>query len=302
MKDVCPDVRVLREKPAMGVSSEAEWWNEYDFQVQIRLGLKMRLLHTETTPYQQLDIYEHDLLGRVLVLDNIIQTTQGDEFIYHEMLTHVPLLGQRRVAGSDVSVLIIGGGDGGVLREVLRHDWVTRVVMVELDEAVIHSTAKYLGINGDYGDSRVQLLIDDGSAYIQSPEGQSRPFDTIIIDAPDPIGPGEALFTGDFFRDVRACLTPAGVMVRQIGVPIYQQDVFELGVERVRQRFGTVDVYRAAIPTYMGGDMAFVMSSKDGHTCTQPRIDFSGRYYNPAVHAAAFALPTWWQDMITAAS
>lgn len=284
------------------VSSAAEWWHEYDFQVQIRLGLKMRLLHAETTPYQQLEVYEHDLLGRVLVLDNIIQTTQGDEFIYHEMLTHVPLLGQRHVAGSDVSVLIIGGGDGGVLREVLRHQWVARVVMVELDEAVIRSTAKYLAINGDYDDPRVQLIIADGSAYVRSPEGQARPFDAIIIDAPDPIGPGEALFTREFFHHVRDCLSPAGVMVRQIGVPVYQQEVFELGVERVRARFGTVEVYRAAIPTYMGGDMAFVMSSKDGHTCQQPRMDFRGRYYNPAVHAAAFALPSWWQDMITAAS
>ncbi|MCZ6872265.1 MAG: polyamine aminopropyltransferase [bacterium] len=280
--------------------SEAKWWNEYDFQVQIRLGLKMRLLHAETTPYQQLDVYEHDLLGRVLVLDNIIQTTQGDEFIYHEMLTHVPLLGQAFTPKSDVSVLIIGGGDGGILREVLRHDWVTRVVMVELDEAVIHIAVKYLGINGDYDDPRVQLLIDDGSAYVRS-EGQAQPFDTIIIDGPDPIGPGEALFTRDFFRDVRACLAPSGVMVRQIGVPIYQQDVFRLGVERVRESFGTVDVYRAAIATYMGGDMAFVMSSKDGHTCKQSRLDFSGRYYNHAVHAAAFALPTWWQETIAAA-
>lgn len=282
----------------MATSSEAEWWNEDDFQMQIRLGLKMRLLHAETTPYQQLEVYEHDVLGRVLVLDNIIQTTQGDEFIYHEMLTHVPLLGSSLAARKNVAVLIIGGGDGGILREVLRHDWITRVVMVELDAAVIHTAAKYLAIHGDYQDPRVQLLIDDGSAYVRSSEARVQPFDAIIIDAPDPAGPGEALFTASFFRDVRACLTPSGVMVRQIGVPMYQQEVFKLGVARVQASFGKAELYRAAIPTYMGGDMAFVVSRNDGGSSRQPCIDFTGRYYNRAIHTSAFALPTCWQAMM----
>jgi spermidine synthase len=282
----------------MAASSAARWWNEDDFQMQIRLGLKMRLLHAETTPYQQLEVYEHDLLGRVLVLDNMIQTTQGDEFIYHEMLTHVPLLGTAFAPRANIAVLIIGGGDGGTLREVLRHDWITRVVIVELDEAVIHTASKYLAIHGDYRDPRVQLRIDDGSAYVRSPEVQAQPFDAIIIDAPDPIGPGEALFTASFFRNVRACLSPSGVMVRQIGVPMYQPEVFRLGVERVRESFGMVELYRAAIPTYTGGDMAFVISRNDGNTCCQPGIDFTGRYYNRAIHTAAFSLPTWWQEMI----
>jgi spermidine synthase len=279
-------------------SSQPEWWNEYDFQAQARLGLRMRLLYAETTPYQELAVYEHDLLGRVLVLDNIIQTTLGDEFIYHEMLTHVPLVGQQAVSGPEVAVLIIGGGDGGVLREVLRHDWVTRVVMVELDEAVVRAAETYLGINGDYRDPRVQLLIEDGSAYVRSPEVQDQPFEAILIDATDPIGPGETLFTPEFFRDVRACLTPTGVIVRHIGVPAFQRQVFQTGIERVQQVFETVEVYRAAIPTYMGGDMAFVLSTKDGHSCCQPRLAFTGRYYNGAMHASCFALPTWWKELI----
>lgn len=283
----------------MAASFEAEWWNEDDFQMQIRLGLKMRLLHAETTPFQRLEVYEHDVLGRVLVLDNIIQTTQGDEFIYHEMLTHVPLLGGTFANRKDVAVLIIGGGDGGILREVLRHDWVTRVVMVELDAAVIHTAAKYLAIHGDYQDPRVQLLIDDGSAYVRSSEARKQPFDAVIIDAPDPIGPGEALFTASFFRDVRACLTPSGVMVRQIGVPMCQREIFKLGIVRVQESFGNIELYRAAIPTYMGGDMAFVVSCNDGSTCSQPCIDFTGRYYNQAIHTSAFALPTWWQEIMT---
>lgn len=282
----------------MTAGSVANWWHEDDFQMQVRLGLKMRLLHAETTPYQQLEVYEHDLLGRVLVLDNIVQTTQADEFIYHEMLTHVPLLGTAFARRTNIAVLIIGGGDGGILREVLRHDWITRVVMVELDAAVIHAASKYLAIHGNYQDPRVQLCIADGSAYVRSPAVRAQPFDAIIIDAPDPVGPGAALLSAAFFRDVRACLTPAGVMVRQIGVPMYQPEVFRLGVERVRESFGTVGLYRAAIPTYMGGDMAFVVSGNDGCMCCQPYVDFTGRYYNPAIHTAAFALPTWWQELI----
>lgn len=282
----------------MSVSSQPEWWNEYDFEMHVRLGLKMRLVHAETTPYQELAIYEHDLLGRVLVLDNILQTTQGDEFVYHEMLTHVPILGRQVAAHTETAVLIIGGGDGGVLREVLQHEWVTRVVMIELDEAVIRTTEKYLGMNGNYADPRVRLLITDGSAYVRSSEARMQPFDVVIIDATDPIGPGEALFTPTFFHDVRACLTSTGVMVRHVGVPMFQQQVFQKGVAHVRQIFGTVEVYRAAIPTYMGGDMAFVLSTKNGRSCRYPHIALTGRYYNRDIHTAAFVLPTWLKKLM----
>ncbi|GIX48332.1 MAG: polyamine aminopropyltransferase [Candidatus Tectimicrobiota bacterium] len=280
----------------MAAAAEPIWWYEHDFFVGIRQGLQVRLLYTERSPYQKIEVYEHALLGRILVLDDILQTTQADEFVYHEMLAQVPLLGQRE---APVSVLIIGGGDGGVLREVLRHAWVQRVVMVEIDERVVRVAAEYLGINGNYDDPRVELRFEDGSAYVRSAAARAQPFDAVIIDATDPIlGPGEALFSRQFFADVRACLAPAGVMVRHLGNPAYQREIFRTGVRWVHEVFGSVQVYRAAIPTYLGGDMAFVLSTNDGHSCQEPRLALRGRYYNHAVHRAAFVLPTWWQEVM----
>ncbi len=285
----------ISPKPA-----QAEWWYEVDDPTTICQGLKMRRLYSETTPFQKLEVYEHDILGRVLVLDGILQTTQADEYVYHEMLVHVPLFGRpfSNRADAGLSVLIIGGGDGGTLREVLRHPEVKQVVMVELDEAVIQASAEYLGIHGDYNDPRVKLIIGDGSAYVRSGSDRHRLFDAVIIDATDPVGPGRALFTPQFFSDVRDCLAPDGVMVRQAGVPAYQFDVLEEGVTYLRQVFGVAEVYRAAVPTYLGGDLAFILSTKDGRSCRQPQRTFSGRYYNEAIHSASFALPTWWREKI----
>ena len=273
-----------------------ELWHEYDFESGIRAGYEVRRLYAETTPYQKLEVFEHDFLGRMLALDGIVQTTTRDEFIYHEMMVHVPLLG-RPAADEPASVLIIGGGDGGVLREVLRSDLVRRVVMVEIDAAVIEACKKYVGIHGDYDDPRAELVIGDGFAYVKSPEVRAHPFDVAIVDSTDPIGPSQPLFTEEFVADLAACLTSRGVMTRQAGVPFIQRSEMPRAVAQVERIFGRAEVYRASIPTYGGGDMAFVAGVKGGGTLQTPRLEFSGRYYNPEVHAAAFALPPFWQDL-----
>jgi len=277
-----------------------QWWYENDFEVGVVQGLSVRKLHEETTPYQKMAFFEHPFYGRLLTLDGIVQTTQYDEFIYHEMLTHVPLLGRPRAAEeSEVSVLIIGGGDGGMLREVQCHDRVTRIVMIEIDEAVVHRAREFLGFHGDYDDSRLDLRFADGAAYMRSEEARNQPFDVIIIDATDPKGPSEVLYTHEFFRDVAACLRPGGATVRHLGVPGHQNvELFPHGVRVQRDVFDNAQVYRAAVPAYIGGDMAFVLSARDGEDCSRPVRPHTGRYYTPRVHEGAFALPPMWSDLL----
>ncbi|ACY49048.1 polyamine aminopropyltransferase [Rhodothermus marinus] len=278
-----------------GAASENEpiWWYETGTD-DITLGLRMRLLHRERTPYQLLEIYEHPFFGRVLVLDGNLQTTQGDEFIYHEMLTHVPLLGALPASMNDASVLIIGGGDGGTLREVLRHDWVRRVVMVEIDQVVIERCREFLGFNGNYDDPRVTLIIGDAAQYVAEEAARQRPFDAILVDSTDPVGPGEVLFTPEFIRNAWACLKPGGVFARHLCMPLFDGPIVRDGVARLRQVFPRVEVYQATIFTYVGAQMAFVACTKDGRSVREPQRLLTGRYYNPDVHRAAFALPTWW--------
>ncbi len=274
----------------------SDWFSEWDFDRGQRLQIRARHLHSEKTPYQELHVLEHEHLGRVLVLNGIIQTTSADEFVYHEMMAHVPILGRSRTG--DLSVLIIGGGDGGMLREVLRHRSVTRAVMVELDGAVVEACKKYLGFHGDYQDPRVELRIGDGAAYVRSQAARARPFDVAIVDSTDPVGPGERLFTEAFVGDLAGCLLPDGVMVRQAGIPFLQIDEMPEALQLCERAFGTAEVFRAAIPTYQGGEMAFVAALKGGGTLREPHAEFRGRYYSPEMHRASFALPEFWRERI----
>ncbi len=271
----------------------ATWWHDYDFGTGISIALDVREIHTEQTRFQLLQVFEHDFLGRVLALDGIIQTTLADEFIYHEMITHVALLGRKRPARS---VLIVGGGDGGVLREVLRHAEVERAVMVEIDRVVVETTAKLLGLNGNYDDPRAELVIADAAAWVKEARGSG--FDLVIVDSTDPVGPGESLFSQEFLRDLCACMSDDGVMVRQAGMPFVNRDEFPSVVGDVRAAFGHAQSFAASIPTYSCGPMAFVAASKSGASLREPRLEFSGRHYNPDLHRAAFALPNWWRELV----
>lgn len=271
------------------------WWLEDPDGTGVCQALEVRVIHAERTPFQHLAILEHPWLGRVLALDGVVQTTQADEFVYHEMLAHVPLLGSAACErGDGAAVLVIGGGDGGTLREVLRHPWVRKVVMVEIDERVVAVCREHLGIHGDYGDPRVELIIGDGTTFVAEPARRAA-FDVILVDSTDPGGPSEPLFGEAFTANARECLRPGGVLARQMGVPFYQPFLREAhGL--LRSVFGNAEIYRAAVPTYIGGDMAFLVATEDGSTCAAPRRRFSGRYYSPEVHRAAFAVPPYWLE------
>lgn len=272
------------------------WWNESGIPPTIRQGLLGRTVYAEETPYQKIEVLEHDLLGRVLILDGIVQTTARDEYYYHEMLVQVPLLGSPAECSR---VLIIGGGDGGCLRQVLVHDFVERVDVVEIDERVVEVAREWIGCHGDYSDPRVRLEIADAAEFLAANKSE-RAWDLILIDATDPIGPGEVLYSRAFLDDVRRSLSPPGVVARHLGVAHLQPELLAEGVRALREAVGSCEVYRAAVPTYIGGDMVFAVAG--GGSCREPRRAWQGRYYNPGIHRAAFALPTWWREACSACS
>ena len=273
----------------------AEWFFESDFGVDIRCGIKGTLLHEGRTQFQEMRIYEHELLGKVLVLDDIIQTTTADEFFYHEMFVRVPLIGHPRFCeeGRELDILIIGGGDGGILREVLRYPQVRRVTMVEIDGEVIDFCKRYLGFHGDYNDPRVELIIGDGASYVARAAAET--FDHCIIDSTDPGGPSMVLYRPEFHERVRSLLKIDGSMVRHMGVPFHHHAVYCPILAEIQDIFERLQVYRNSIPAYVGGDMAFACATKDGHEINEPRAEDPGRFYNAEIHRASFAMSEWWK-------
>ncbi|MEG3135228.1 polyamine aminopropyltransferase [Rouxiella sp. T17] len=262
-------------------------------------------LYREKTAHQDLVIFENAALGRVMALDGVVQTTERDEFIYHEMMAHVPLLAH----GQAKKVLIIGGGDGGMLREVCRHRGVEHITMVEIDAGVIEFCRQYLPNHsaGSFDDSRFNLVIEDGVNFVNQTDLK---FDVIISDCTDPIGPGESLFTSAFYEGCARCLNPEGIFVAQNGVCFLQQDEAVNSHQKLSHYFTDVSFYQAAIPTYYGGIMTFAWATNNAQyrqidpAELQARFTASGivsRYYNPAIHHGSFALPQYLLNALSAA-
>ena len=255
------------------------------------------------TEHQHLMIFHNASLGRVMILDGVVQTTEKDEFVYHEMMAHVPLLAH----GHARQVLIVGGGDGGMLREVLKHQSVEQVTMVEIDGAVIDMAKTYLPNHsqGAFDDPRANIVIADGMDFVRDTE---QTFDVIISDSTDPIGPGEILFTNDFYAQCKRILNPGGVVVTQNGVPFFQLDEVRTTSKRMSQHFSDATFYSAAVPTYYGGIMTFAWGSNEPalrnvavETLQQRYKDAAirTRYYTPEIHKASFALPKYIVDALS---
>ena len=262
-----------------------------DFRQCLREGT---VLYDSETAHQRLRVIENATFGRVLTLDGVVQTTEGDEFIYHEMMAHVPVLAH----GAARRVLIIGGGDGGMAREVLRHPSIEHVTMVEIDAGVVELSKQYLPSlsAGAFEDARLNLVIADGAAFVRE---SADTFDVIIADSTDPVGPGEVLFTDSFYGHVKRRLATGGIFVTQNGVPFLQGDELKGTMRAFRALYRDATCYLATIPTYAGGPMAFGWGTAGaarqvGLTVLEPRFAAAGiatRYYTPEVHKAAFALP-----------
>lgn len=278
-----------------------QWFHE-TLHPHFSQGLSIdKLLYDSETRHQRLQVFENGTFGRVLTLDGVVQTTEGDNFIYHEMLTHVPILAH----GAAKRVLIVGGGDGGMAREVLRHKSVAHVTMVEIDAGVVDFSKEYLPMlsQGAFDDPRLTLVIADGAEFMRQTQES---YDVIIVDSTDPIGPGEVLFTDTFYGHAKRALTEHGILVTQNGVPFLQGEELTNTMRAFKALFSDWGCYLATIPTYAGGPMAFGWGT-DGPAHAVPLAELEARfaaagiktdYYTPAVHKGAFALPGYVERLL----
>ncbi|PTQ74172.1 polyamine aminopropyltransferase [Pseudomonas sp. GV071] len=278
-----------------------------DYQETLYAGYGQRvqideLLYEGHTDQQHLVIFRNALLGRVMALDGVVQTTEADEFIYHEMLAHVPILAH----GAVRRVLVIGVGDGGILREIVRHAGIEEIVAVEIDASVIELCRTHLPLHsaGALDDPRVRLVIADGLDFVAN---SAERFDLIISDSTDPIGPAASLFSREFYRNCQRCLNADGVLATQNGVPFLQPLELTDTAQRLAATFSDWGFFHAAVPTYIGGSMSFGWASNSAKArqtelaTLQQRFKDSGlrtRYYNAEIHQAAFALPQYMLELI----
>lgn len=281
--------------PFAQIRAEESWFTETLFE-NWRQTIKIdRVLFHHKTPYQDLIIFENPKLGRVLCLDGIVQLTESDEYVYHEMMAHVPILAH----GNVKNLLIIGGGDGGVLREVCKHQSIERITLVEIDRFVVEMAQEYLPSlsKGAYQDPRLTIVIQDGADFAKNSEDR---FDVVICDSTDPIGPGEALFTEEFFMNCKRLLREGGIFVNQNGVPFMQTDELTSSYKIRQKLFQDAGFYLAPVPTYIGGFMTLGWATDNpsyrliDEKEIQKRLSHlegGMRYYTPAIHKASFALP-----------
>ncbi len=282
--------------------ADERWFSE-TLIPSVRFSLEARrVLRHERTGNQELALFDNDIFGRVLLLDGIVQVTSADEFIYHEMMAHVPLLAH----GAARNVLIIGGGDCGLAEEVLKHSSVERLVQVEIDPSVVElARTHFAEMNAAaFSDPRFELRIGDGAAFARE---RGERFDVVLVDSTDPVGPGIVLFTREFYAGLRARLNPGGILVTQNGVPFLQAREFADAFRNLAATFRHVACYLICVPTYFGGHLALGWSSDDvaplsvSAETLEERFAAAGletHYYSPRHHRAAFYLPRYAEEAL----
>lgn len=253
-------------------------------------------LHREQSEFQDLAILDTYEFGRMLVLDGIVQTTIKDEFVYHEMISHIPLFSHPNPR----KVLVVGGGDGGVIREVLKHPSVEKAVLCEIDKLVVDMSKKYLPeIACALDDPRCEVFIGDGLKYVVDRKNE---FDVIVVDSTDPFGAAEGLFNINFYKALNECLTEDGIFVAQTETPFYLPDTVKHVYNDIKNAFPIAKMFMAAIPTYPGVYWSFTVGSKkhDPENPFMNRIpeDMDTKYYYKELHKAAFVLPKYVRDLI----
>ncbi|MFD3156184.1 polyamine aminopropyltransferase [Haloimpatiens sp. FM7330] len=247
------------------------------------------------TKYQDLAIVDTDFFGRMLILDGIIQTTIKDEYVYHEMIAHIPLF----THPNPKKVLVVGGGDGGSIREILRHPSVEKAVLCEIDKDVVEECKKYLPeISSALDNPRCEVFIGDGIKYVHEHKNE---FDIIIIDSTDPFGAAEGLFGGSFYKEIFECLTEDGIFIAQTETPFYLPEVVKRVYNDAKAIFPVTKLFMAGIPTYPSGFWSFTIGSKKydpENVDLSNKIDLDTKYYTKKLHKSCFTLPKFVEDLI----
>lgn len=276
------------------------WYTE-QWSPCTRFAIKVKKqLHSEKTPFQQLDVFESEDYGRFFSLDGYIMITAKDEFVYHDMIVHPAMATNPEIR----NVLVIGGGDGGTVRELLRYKSITKIDMVEIDERVVRVCQKYFPETScGLTDERVNLMFADGLKYVKETDTI---YDLIIVDSTDPIGPGEGLFSREFYQNCFRALSDAGILVNQNESPYYEQNRLEMkrAYSKIKEFFPIALAYQFHIPTYASGHWMFGFASKKLHPVKDAKLldwqalGLETKYYNTKVHTGAFALPNYVLDIL----
>ncbi|MCX6640632.1 MAG: polyamine aminopropyltransferase [bacterium] len=269
-------------------------WYDERFQDASSIGYRIiEHLHHSVSPFQTVDVYGTSDFGNMLALDGCIMLTEAHEFLYHEMLVHIPMLSHP----NPQRILIIGGGDGGTAREVLLHNTVQQVDMVEIDEEVVKVSRQFLpGLSCKLDNPKVKLIIQDAVEFVK---GLREVYDVVLVDSTDPIGPGEGLFSSAFYQDVLRSLNPGGIVVVQSESPFGIKGEVAAIQKKMRAIFPLVKLYWGPIPCYPHGTWSFTYCSKSGEEpiIRRPQaaatIELTAKYYNRQMHQAAFVLPNF---------
>ena len=278
-----------------------ELWFSEMHTPNVKLSIKIdRQLFCGRSDFQRIDVFESPEFGRFLTLDGYMMLTEKDEFIYHEMMTHVPMA----VHPSVKTVLVIGAGDGGVVRELTQYAGVERIDMAEIDPMVVEVCRKYLPQTASrLDDPRVHIYYEDGLRFIRS---RAQEYDLIIVDSTDPFGPGEGLFTKEFYGNCYKALRENGIMVNQHESPFYEEDAraCQRAHKRIVESFPISRVYQAHIPTYPSGHWLFGFASKKYHPVRDLNaaawngLGIKTRYYTTHIHVGAFTLPAYVEELL----
>ena len=268
--------------------------NGYGISMQVK-----EVLYSKQSPFQKVEVFDSGCaLGKVLTLDDLMMLTEGDEYHYHEMIAHIPMMEHN----NPQNVLVIGGGDGGTVREVLKHDTVEKVTLCEIDKLVIDASKEFLPtVAGDLDNPKVEIVVEDAIEFIKNKTDE---YDIILIDSTDPMGPGEGLFTEDFYNNIKKSLKKGGIMVAQSESPFAQSEAVKKMYVLLKKVFKNVATYTSNIPTYPGGYWAWAYCSDDvkplENYCYDraKKIIPTCKIYNEEYHRARFALPNYLKELL----